>query len=157
MIFTQFMNVPPMKKFFKFMDATTGNKPPFYLMKTFDTTNFVMNVHDDCFIEFKIKNGITLKEEDVWLSQKLSLEFMPGKRFFVLTEAEGEFNLSQGARQAGASAKYAEHVVAHALCSNNLTLKILGNLFISVSRPVVKTRFFDQRDKAVAWLRSQMH
>lgn len=116
-----------------------------------------MTVHDDCFIEFKIKKNVTLTEEDVWLSQKLSLEYMPGKRFFVITEAEDEFNLSQGARQAGASAKYAEHVAAHALCSNNLTHKILGNLFISVSRPVVKTRFFDQREKAVSWLRSSMN
>lgn len=126
-------------------------------MKTFDTANFVMTIHDNGFIEFKIKKGVNLKASDVWLSRDLSKDYLPQKKFFVLTEAEDEFNLSQEARQAGASAEYAQHVTAHALCSKNLTLKILGNLFISVSKPVVKTRFFDDREKAVNWLKSFMN
>ncbi|MCE3229343.1 MAG: hypothetical protein K0S32_3894 [Bacteroidetes bacterium] len=123
-------------------------------MKTFDTPNFVMNVHNDGFIEFRIKKGISLSAADVWLSRDLSCAHLPGMKFVVLTETEDEFRLTQEARQAGASEEYAKHVAAHALYTNNLTLKILSNLFIRVSRPVVPTRFFDERDKAIAWLKS---
>lgn len=125
-------------------------------MKKFDTDHFSMDVHDSGLVEFKVKKGITLTEDDVWLSNRLSVEHLPGKKLYVLTEAEGEFSPTPDARKAGASARYAEHVAAHALCSDDLTLKILGNLFISVSRPLVKTKFFDDRNKALEWLHKQM-
>lgn len=125
-------------------------------MKTFDTPNFTMNVHDNCLVEFKIKKGVALTEKDVWLSRDLSTSQHPGKNFFVLTEAEDEFKVTQGARQAGASKEYSQHVTAHALYTTHLTLKILSNLFIKVSKPIVPTRFFDEREKALEWLKTFM-
>jgi hypothetical protein len=125
-------------------------------MKTFDTSNFTMHVHDSGLVEFKIKKGVALTADDVWLSRDLSTQYMPGKKFYVLTEAQEEFKVTQGARNAGASAEYAQHVAAHALCTSNLTLKILSNLFIKISKPVVPTRFFDEREKAIDWLKSYM-
>jgi hypothetical protein len=116
-----------------------------------------MNVHNDGLVEFRIKKGVSLSAADVWLSRDLSCAHMPGKKFVVLTETEDEFRLTQEARQAGASAEYAKHVQAHALFTTNLTLKILSNLFIRVSRPVVPTRFFDEREKAIAWLKSHQN
>lgn len=126
-------------------------------MKSFDTTNFTMNVHSDGLVEFKIKKGVTLTEKDVWLSRDLSREYLSGRKFYVLTEAEHEFKVTQGTRHAGASQEYSEHVAAHAMFTNHLTLKILSNIFIKVSRPVVPTRFFDEREKALAWLKSHMN
>jgi hypothetical protein len=125
-------------------------------MKTFDTPHFHMKVHDNGLVEFMVKKDILLSEADVWESQKLSLEALPGKKLFVLTEAEGEFSPTPDARRAGASDRYAQHVAAHALCSDNLTLKILGNLFISISKPKVRTRFFEDRNEALTWLTQQM-
>ncbi len=125
-------------------------------MKTFDTPHFLMVVHDNCFIEFKIKKGISLTSADIWLSRDLSVGYMPGKKFYVLTEAEDEFSPTQDARRAGASKEYGEHVIANAFFSKNLMLKIAGNLFIKVSRPVVPTKFFDEREKALEWLQKFM-
>lgn len=122
------------------------------LMKTFNEAHFTMVIHDNQLIEFKVKQGVSLSAEDVWLSRDLSVNYMPNKKFFVLTEAEGEFRPTQEARRAGASEEYSKHVNALAFYSNNLALKILGNLFIKVSRPIVPTRFFDEREKALEWL-----
>lgn len=126
-------------------------------MKNFDSPNFTMNVHNNGLVEFKIKKGVSLTESDVWLSRDISTGELPGKKFVVLTEAEDEFKVTQGARQAGASKEYAQHVKAHALYTNHLTLKILSNLFIKVSKPVVPTRFFDDREKALEWLKTFTH
>lgn len=125
-------------------------------MQTFDTERFTMKVHDNGLVEFTVRKGVTLTEDDVWLSNRLSTQHLPGKKLYVLTEAEGEFNPTPDARKAGASDKYASSVAAHALCSDDLTLKILGNLFISISRPKAKTKFFDERARALEWLKKQM-
>ncbi|MBK9283548.1 MAG: hypothetical protein IPM51_04430 [Sphingobacteriaceae bacterium] len=125
-------------------------------MKTFDEDNFKMHVHENALVEFLIKKDCRLTENDIWLSRNLSMNYLPGKKFFVLTEAEGAFNPTPGARSAGASKEYSKHVSALALCSNQTVLKILGNLFVQINKPAVKTKFFDDRDKALTWLNQQM-
>jgi hypothetical protein len=125
------------------------------IMKTFETPSFLMKIHDNCLIEFKIKKDISFTAADVWHSRDLSVEYLPGKKFFVLTEAEDVFSPKQDARKAGASKEYSEHVQALAFFSKNLTLKIIGNLYIKVSRPITPTRFFDEREKALEWLDKQ--
>ncbi|MGZ3883140.1 MAG: DUF7793 family protein [Bacteroidia bacterium] len=125
-------------------------------MKQFETDTYTMVVHDDLLIEFKVKKDVTLKASDVWLSRDQSLEYMPGKKFFVLFESEGPFNPSADARAAGASEEYTKHVNAVAMFSSRSYESIMGSIYLKISRPRVPTRFFDDRDKALAWLRSLM-
>lgn len=125
-------------------------------MKTFETDVYLMNIHDDLLIEFKVKRNKTFKHTDVWESRDQSVSYMPGKKFFVLMEAEENFNATADARRAGASEEYTKHVQALAMFSNKLHETIMGNLFLKISKPKVKTKFFDDRNKAMEWLRSQM-
>jgi hypothetical protein len=126
-------------------------------MKTFETDVYLMTIHEDGLIEFKVKKNRTFTENDVWQSRDQSTSYMPGKKFVVLMEAEENFNATVGARRAGASEEYTHHVKALALFSDRTTETIMGNLFLKVSRPKVATRFFDDRDKALEWLRSQQY
>lgn len=125
-------------------------------MKQFETDVFRMNVHDDAFVEFIVKKDALVQAKDFWQSKEMSLEYLPGKKFFVLMESDGLFQITMGARDVGASKEYSDHIGAVALYSSNLTLKIIGNLYIKLKRPVSPTRFFDDREKAVQWLREQM-
>jgi hypothetical protein len=125
-------------------------------MKTFETDVYVMTIHDDGLIEFKVKRNKTFTEKDVWESRDQSVAHMPGKKFAVLMEAEENFNATVGARRAGASEEYTHHVKALALFSERTAETIMGNLFLKVSRPKVATKFFDDRDKAMEWLKSQL-
>lgn len=125
-------------------------------MKTFETDVYKMTIHDDLLIEFKVKKNKTFRDSDVWKSRDQSVEYMPGKKFFVLMEAEENFNATVEARRAGASEEYTKHVQALAMFSNKLHETIMGNMFLKISKPKVKTKFFDDRDKAIEWLRSQM-
>ena len=97
-----------------------------------------------------------MQESDVWEAQDMSMSYVPGKKVYVLMETEDDFNVTVDARRAGASEKYAQHANALALYSKRLYEAILGNLFLKVNRPHVKTRFFDNREKAIEWLKSQM-
>jgi len=123
-------------------------------MKTFETKAFLMTVHDDLFIEFKVKKNTTLQAGDVWESRDMSIKHLPGKKFFVLFEADENADISGDARRAGASDEYTNHVAALALYSTKLHEKIIGNLFLKINRPKVPTQFFDDRDKAIAWLKT---
>lgn len=123
-------------------------------MKTFETSAYTMTVHDDLLIEFKVKKNTTLQEKDVWESRDQSVNYIPGKKFKVLFEGDENANVSVDARRAGASREYTGHVAALALYSNKLHERIIGNLFLKINRPLVPTRFFDDRDEAISWLQS---
>ncbi len=124
-------------------------------MKTFETDAYIMHVHDDLLIEFKVKKNVKLLDKDIWESREQSMNYMPGKKFYVLFEVEEGFDVSADARRAGASEEYSKHVAAVALCSNRLHEKIIGNLFLKVNNPIVPTRFFDDRAKAIEWLKEK--
>ncbi len=124
-------------------------------MKTFETNAYNMVVNDDLLIEFKVKKNVKLLDKDIWQSREQSTSYMPDKKFFVLFEVDEGFDVSADARRAAASEEYSKHVAAVALCSNRVHEKIIGNLFLKVNNPIVPTRFFDDRDKAIEWLREK--
>lgn len=123
-------------------------------MKTFETEVYTMSVHESGYLEFRVKKDCVLESEDLWLSRKQSLEYAPGKKFAVLMEAPDFFQIGTETRRVAASEEYSKDMIAVALCSNNLSLKILGSLYIKINRPVVPTKFFDDREKAEEWLKS---
>jgi hypothetical protein len=124
------------------------------MMKVFETDVFIMTIHDDLLIEFKIKKDKTLEPKDVWESRDLSVNYLPGKKFLVLMEAADDIEISGEARRAGASEEYSKHVAALALNSSNLLYKIMGSLFLKINKPKIPTRFFDDRDDAIRWLKN---
>jgi hypothetical protein len=122
-------------------------------MRTYETDVYIMNVHTNGYLEFKVKKDSLLEPKDLWLSRKQSLEYLPGQKFAVLMESDDFFQLGAETRRVGASEEYSKDLVAVAMYSSNLTLKILGSLYIKINRPPVPTKFFDDRDKAEEWLK----
>src|SRR5438309_261243 len=123
-------------------------------MKTFETETYTMIAHQSGYLEFKVKKDSLLEPEDLWLARKQSLEYTPDKKFCVLMEAQDFFQIGTETRRVGASFEYSRDLTAVALCSNNLSLKILGSLYIKINKPPVPTKFFDDRIKAEEWLKS---
>lgn len=125
-------------------------------MKRFETDVFVMDVYEDTFLLFTVKKDANLEPKDLWESRKLSLDYLPGKKFYVLMQSQDFFSLGPETRRVAASKEYSDGLNAVALCSPNLTLKILGSLYMKINKPHVITRFFDDATKAEEWLRSVM-
>jgi hypothetical protein len=125
-------------------------------MKEFDTETFRMVLHDDLIKEFIVKKDCELRETDVRMSLRLTAQHYPGVKFFVLIEGEAGAAVSHDARRLAASPEYSRHTAALALHSKNVLMAIAGNLFLKINRPKVPTRFFDDREKALDWLRVMM-
>ena len=126
-------------------------------MKTFETKAFIMKIHDDLLVEFLVKKNVNLQASDLWESRDLSTEYIPHKKFFVLFEVDEDAEISGDARRADASQKYNEHVAACALYSDKMYLKIIGTLYLSVNKPVIPTKFFDDREEALLWLKDMQN
>ena len=124
-------------------------------MKQFETDVFKVIIHDNLIKEFTVKKGIVLEEKHLWESVQLSEKYKPGSRYFVLFEGEENSDITADAKRAGASAEYAKYVAALALYSDKMLETIRGNLFLKINRPIVPTRFFDNREKAMDWLRQK--
>ena len=125
-------------------------------MIKFETDAYNMTIHDDLYLEFMVKRDVVLKEQDVWLSKQQAEAAFPGKKFFVLLSGEEFFQVTKETREVVASTKFSTHIAAVALFSEELAMKILGNLYIKINRPEVPTKFFTEKNKAEIWLRSLM-
>jgi len=123
-------------------------------MKEFETDTFRMVIHDDLIKEVKVKKNKTFTEKDVWESRDLSVQYKPNSKFFVLMEGEENSSVSSDARAAAASEEYNKNVAALALCSDKMLEAIKGNLFLKINKPKVPTKFFDNPEKAMQWLKS---
>jgi hypothetical protein len=131
-------------------------------MKTFETKAFLMTIHDDLLIEFKVKANVNLQASDVWESRDLSVNYMPHKKIFVLFEGHYYLFLIKKMKMPLFLEKLEElellknilkHVAALALYSNKAYERIIGSLFLKINKPLVPTEFFDNREQAIAWLK----
>ena len=100
-----------------------------------------------------MKDNINLQSIDIWESRDLSVDYITNKKNYVLFEGGEDASVSGEARRAGASKEYTGHVAALALYSNEDYERIIGGLFLKINKPLVPTEFFDDREKAIAWLR----
>ncbi len=126
-------------------------------MKEFETKSFKLIIHENLLKEFIVKKGVTLHEKDIWESRDISIGYKPGIKLYVIMEGEEDTQVSPDARRAAASEENSKYTAALALCSPSVYQAIAGNLFLKINKPKVPTRFFDSRDKALAWLKMLMN
>lgn len=100
--------------------------------------------------------GATFDAEHAIDNRTAALELAGWERCGLIFEAEGDIVTTPEMRQVSASAEYNSHFIAVALVSPSVAMKILGNFYMRINRPVVPTRFFSQHDPAEAWLLQQI-
>lgn len=104
-------------------------------------------------IEIYFRSGKPIETEDIHELRKINLELSGDKPYVVLVLAEELTNFSKETRELLASREFAGRTRAKALVFNGLGQKILGNFYLHVNKPFIKTRLFNDREKAIAWLR----
>ena len=125
-------------------------------MKEFDSEHFRMKIGEDFLKEICVKTNQTFDVKDMEKSKALSTQFNPRAKYYVLLESEENGDLTSDARQLAASGEYSKYTAALALCSNKLYHRVMGNLFLKISRSNVPTRLFEKREDALEWLKLRM-
>jgi hypothetical protein len=100
--------------------------------------------------------GATFDAEHAIDNRTAALELAGWERCGLIFESEGDIVTTPEMRQVSASAEYNSHFIAVALVSPSVAMKILGNFYMRINRPVVPTRFFSQHEQAEQWLVQQI-
>lgn len=110
---------------------------------------------EDGLVENYFKAGDTIEVEDIIDLRKANLLIMQEKPYTVLVAAEELTSFSRETREFIANKKFAGITIAKALLISGLGQRIIGNFYMQINKPFIRTRLFTEREKAIAWLRQQ--
>jgi hypothetical protein len=121
------------------------------------TDKYIIRIYDEYnYMEYIIREGITLDVEDIRKAKELVVALRPGVKFYVYGEGVEFFTLTKEARELCATKEHSDNTIAIAFYTKNVSLLLLGEIFNKINKPVVPTRIFNDRKKAKAWLSQQM-
>lgn len=121
-----------------------------------DADEYTLKIHHDNFLEYIIKDGVTLDARVIHETKQIVEQYKPGVKFFVLAEGEGSFNITPEAKDLSATHEFSSHMAAVAFHTSNLTLIYLGEMYNSMNKLTVKTKIFHSRYNAHEWLKDLM-
>jgi hypothetical protein len=99
-------------------------------------------------VSFDVKDALELKEANKKLSN--------GKPYVVLVTSGEMSTVTKEARELIASEDYKQVTIAKALVISSLGHKIVGNFYLSINKPRIKTQLFSDREKAIEWLKNEL-
>lgn len=100
-------------------------------------------------------SGENIEVEDFYELSRVNYHLVKSKPYTVLATAEELTSFSAEARELVASEKFAGVAIAKALLISGLSQRIVGNFYIRVNKPHIKTKLFTDREEAISWLREQ--
>ena len=108
-------------------------------------------------LENKILEGHVLEPDDVQEIKKVNIDLTNDDNYAVLVIFGHLSEVSQGARELIASKEFQRKTVAKALLVTNIGHRLLGNFYLSVNKPAIKTRLFTDRESAIEWLKAELN
>jgi hypothetical protein len=107
-------------------------------------------------IEILFKKDVTIEPADIYELRKVNLQLSNEKPYGVLVSAEQLTSFSKETRELLASKEFMGLTIAKALVFDGLGQKLIGNFYLQVNRPHIKTRLFNDKKEALDWLRNEL-
>lgn len=111
---------------------------------------------EDGILENHVKAMSHIEESDIWAIKKANLSLTNGKPYCILVTAGHLSSISKEAKELTASKDFAQNTISKAILVDSLGHKIVGNLYVKLNKPYIKTKVFTSRELAIAWLQSQI-
>lgn len=105
--------------------------------------------------EIIVKEGEFIDSNDINLMKKINLQLSDNRPYVLLVDSKEFSSISKDARELSASKEMAKVTYAKALLVHSLAHKLVGNFYINVNKPFIKTKIFTDRQKALNWLEQQ--
>jgi hypothetical protein len=128
--------------------------------RTIETrTTFTSYDSTNRLVVMEVKDNAHFDAEHAWENKAAAKEVSGGNLCGLLFATpigkENEITTTAEMRSVSASKEFNEFFYAVALVSHRPSMKVLGNFYLKINRPVVPTRFFGDRELAMAWLKEQ--
>ncbi len=82
-------------------------------------------------------------------------EGLSGKKpYMIFSDIRNHVEISPEARKISAAKEEAPYLVANAVLTDSIALKLTANLFVNINKPHFPVRLFTDRSKAMRWLMS---
>ncbi|MGP8217413.1 MAG: STAS/SEC14 domain-containing protein [Bacteroidia bacterium] len=75
----------------------------------------------------------------------------------IFIDLRNIFYTDTKARKYLATQEAVNYITAGAMLLDNEIMKLAGNIFIKIDKPLIPTKLFTDRDKALLWLQSYKH
>jgi hypothetical protein len=128
------------------------------MFEIIENEKFLMRINNLFkYMEYIIKEGVTVDVADVIASKKTVVEKNPGAKFYVLAEGVEFFTLTKKAREHCSTKEHLDNTYAVAFYTKNASILLLGELFNKINKPPVPVKIFTNRESAKDWLREQAY
>jgi hypothetical protein len=107
-------------------------------------------------IENIVKEGFTMEIKDIQELKALNKTLSGGLPYAVLVSFEHLADVSKEGKELIASKEFAENTVAKALLVDNIGHRLIGNFYMTINKPHIKTKVFTNRELALDWLRQEL-
>lgn len=125
-------------------------------MKEVKTKAATIRVLKSGIIENIIHDYASIEEKNVLEIKTANKELSKGKPYVILVDSGIYTTISKEARELSASKDFSQQTIAKALIVRGLGQRIIGQFYINVNKPHIKTKIFAEREKAIKWLASQI-
>lgn len=94
--------------------------------------------------------------EDLLEAKKINQELTKGEPYVAILTFGEMTEVTKAAREQIASFEHKQNTIAKAILVNDIGNRLLGNFYLSVNKPFIKTRLFTSRENALDWLRHEL-
>jgi hypothetical protein len=114
-----------------------------------------MTLYENGIMSVLFKENFTVGLKDVeevvaWVS-----EIANGRKFLNLMEGESNSEVDAEVRSFSASKEQNKFTIADAMVVKSISHRLLSNFYLKFNKPVMPTRLFTDKEKAIQWLLSQ--
>jgi hypothetical protein len=127
-------------------------------MKHIETRVADVSVGENDLLILRIKGGIVFTIDDMKAHYRAVYEVLGERMVIVLVDARRMryADISGDVLRYMADNEYVKYQVASALLMNNVSMRMIGNVYLDLFRPRVPTRIFTTEPKAISWLLDRM-
>jgi len=120
------------------------------------TDKIRFSVIEPQILENIILENVEIDVPEVNYSKQQNLKMAGEKPYVILIVSQPYSTITPQALNLSASKEFKQLTKAKALLVNNLPHRIVGNFYMKFKKPAIKTRIFNDRDKAIKWLRKEL-
>lgn len=117
------------------------------------TDKIIFSMCEDNIFCTECPPNTILSIEDCLSSTKITNEMQRGVALPLLCDISNVVKMSKACREHFAGAIHAETFTRAALIVTNPISKIIGNFFLGLNKPIKKTQLFNNKEKALEWLK----
>ena len=118
------------------------------------TRSATIRMINEWVIENVIHDNAELDVEDIMEIKRINGEISAGRCYTVLVDSGSFTSITDEGRKLSASKDFQQQTIAKAILVNSLSQRIIGKLYMRFNKPMITTKIFSDRERALEWLNS---